>query len=123
MRKQKVTFDAVRAIGLRLPDVEEGTMYGSPALKVRGNLLACLAVHKSAEPDTLAVRIDFGERDDLVDADPKTYYLTEHYVDYPVVPYGWPVFAPMRSATSRRGLAIRECQKAGAESPTARPRR
>jgi hypothetical protein len=52
---------------------------------VRGNLLACLAVHKSAEPDTLAVRIDFSERDELIDADPKTYYLTGHYVDYPVV--------------------------------------
>jgi hypothetical protein len=85
MRKQKITFDAVRSVGLRLPDVEEGTMYGSPALKLRGNLLACLAVHKSAEPDTLAVRIDFSERDELIEADPKTYYLTEHYVDYPVV--------------------------------------
>ena len=40
---------------------------------------------QSAEPDTLAVRIDFGERDELIDADPRTYYLTEHYVDYPVV--------------------------------------
>jgi hypothetical protein len=85
MRKRKVTFDAIRRIGLRLPDVEEGTMYGSPALKLRGKLLTCLAVHKSAEPDTLAVRIDFSERDQLIDADPKTYYLTEHYVDYPVV--------------------------------------
>jgi hypothetical protein len=73
MRGQKATFDAVRRIGLRLPGVEEGTMYGSPALKVRGNLLACLAVHKSAEPDTLAVRIDFGDRDELIDANPKTY--------------------------------------------------
>jgi hypothetical protein len=85
IKGRKATFDAVRKIGLRLPDVEEGTMYGSPALKVRGKLLACLAVHKSAEPDTLAVRIDFGGRDELIDADPKTYYLTEHYVDYPVV--------------------------------------
>ena len=60
-------------------------MYGSPALKLRGNLLACVAIHKSAEPDTLAVRIDSGERDELIAADPKTYYLTDHYVDYPVV--------------------------------------
>jgi hypothetical protein len=85
IRKQKVTFDDVRRIGLRLPDVGEGTMYGSPALKLRGKLLTCLAVHKSAEPDTLAVRIDFSERDELIEADPKTYYVTEHYVDYPVV--------------------------------------
>jgi hypothetical protein len=42
MPRTKVTFDIVREIGLALPDVEEGTMDGSPALKVRGNLLTCL---------------------------------------------------------------------------------
>jgi hypothetical protein len=68
-----------------LPDVEPGTAYGSPALKVRGQLMTCLAVHKSAEPNTLAVRIGFDERAQLVAADPDTYYLTDHYVDYPVV--------------------------------------
>jgi hypothetical protein len=45
----KVTFGIVREIALALPEVEEGTMYGSPALKVDGKLLACLAIHKSAE--------------------------------------------------------------------------
>jgi hypothetical protein len=38
----KVSFDTVRKIGLALPEVEEGTAYGSPALKVRGSLLACV---------------------------------------------------------------------------------
>jgi hypothetical protein len=85
MSGKKVTFDIVREIGLKLPDVEEGTMYGSPALKVRGNLLTCLAIHKSAEPGTLAVRIDFDQRAGLLDEAPETYYLTEHYVNYPVV--------------------------------------
>jgi hypothetical protein len=42
MPRTKVTFDIVREIGLALPDLEEGTMDGSPALKVRGNLLTCL---------------------------------------------------------------------------------
>jgi hypothetical protein len=81
----KVTFDTVRRIGLELPHVEEGTTYGSPALKLRGKLLTCLAIHKSAEPDTLAVRIDFDQRAELMAADPDTYYLTGHYVNYPVV--------------------------------------
>ena len=36
MPRTRVTFDIVREIGLALPDVKEGTMYGSPALKVRG---------------------------------------------------------------------------------------
>ena len=39
----------------------------------------------SAEPNTLAIRIDFDQRDELIAADPNTYYLTDHYVDYPCV--------------------------------------
>ncbi len=85
MSTTKVTFDIVREIGLALPDVKEGTMYGSPALKVSGELLTCLAIHKSAEPGSLAVRIDFDQRAGLLEEEPETYYLTDHYVDYPVV--------------------------------------
>jgi hypothetical protein len=33
-----IDFDAVRKIGLALPGVEASTAYGSPALKIRGNL-------------------------------------------------------------------------------------
>src|SRR5690349_1024393 len=62
----KITFDTVKKIGLALPGVEEATMYGSPALKLGGKLMACIAVHQSAEPDTLAVRTDFAEREELL---------------------------------------------------------
>jgi hypothetical protein len=68
-----------------LPEVEEGTMHGSPAFKLHGKLLACAAIHKSAEPDTLAVRIPFDLRARLMASYPDTYYLTDHYVNYPVV--------------------------------------
>ena len=85
MPDKGMTFDAVRKIGLKLPHVEEGTTYGSPALKLRGRVLACMAIHKSAEQNSLVVRIDFDQREALVAEDPKTYYLTDHYVDYPAV--------------------------------------
>jgi hypothetical protein len=85
MPGKKVTFESVREIGLGLPDVEEGTMYGSPALKLGGRLLACMAVHKSAEPESLVVRTDFEERAALLAEEPETYYLTDHYVNHPVV--------------------------------------
>lgn len=85
MAKNRDRFNAVRTAARGLPDVEESTAYGSPALKIRGKLLTCLAVHKSAEPDSLVVRIEVEERDDLIAADPMTYYLTDHYVDYPCV--------------------------------------
>jgi hypothetical protein len=68
-----------------LPEVEEGTIHGSPAFRVRGKLLACAPIHKSAEPDSLAVRIPFDLRADLIASDPDSYYLTDHYVNYPVV--------------------------------------
>lgn len=84
-RKTKIDFDAVRQIGRSLTGVEEGTVYGSPALKVRGRMFACLAIHRSAEPDTLALRIGYDQRDGLIAANPDTYYLTPHYVNYPVV--------------------------------------
>ena len=80
-----MTFKTVREIGFKLPDVEEGTMYGAPALKVRGEMFVCMASHKSAEPNTLAVRMDFAQRDALIEEDPETYYLKEHYVNYPCV--------------------------------------
>jgi hypothetical protein len=80
-----VTFTTVRNIGRSLPEVEEGTAYGTPALKLRGKLLACVASHSSAEPNTLAVRIDFATRDELIEAEPEIYYLKDHYVDYACV--------------------------------------
>ena len=81
----KINFDLVREIALALPGVEESTTYGAPCVKVRGKLLACPAIHRSAEPNTLSVKIDFDQRDELIDADPNLYYLKDHYVNYPVV--------------------------------------
>ena len=84
-KKTAVTFDTARKLALALPGVETGTAYGSPAVKVNGKMFACMAIHRSAEPNTLAVRIPFADRDELLAAEPDTYYLTEHYVNYPVV--------------------------------------
>lgn len=78
-------FKLVESIGRTLPDVEVTTTWGQPALKVRGRMFVCIASHKSAEPDTLVVMMDFAARDALVDEDPDTYYLKEHYVGYPCV--------------------------------------
>jgi hypothetical protein len=83
--KRKSRFEDVEAIGRTLPDVEVSTAYGKPALKVQGKMFACLPSHKSAEPDSLVVRLEFGARDALIEEDPGTYYLKEHYVGYPCV--------------------------------------
>jgi hypothetical protein len=81
----KVSFDTVRKVALELPGVEEGMTYGTPAFKLNGNLMACRAINKSAEPNSLAVRIDMEQRDALIAEAPDTYYTTGHYVNYPVV--------------------------------------
>jgi len=87
-RKSKIDFDTVRKIGLTLPGVEEGTAYGSPALKVRGQLLACIPVNPSSEPNSLAVRMNFDDRTELLEADPEVYYVTDHYLGYDAVLVG-----------------------------------
>jgi len=79
------SFKTVEAIGRKLPGVEVTTTYGQPALKVRGKMIACMAANKAAEPNTLAVMIEFADRDALIEDDPDTYYLKDHYLNYPCV--------------------------------------
>ena len=77
-----ITFDTVAQIALSLPGVEKSIAYGVPALKVHGQLLACIPANPSAEPGSLLVRVDFDERAELLAGDPAVYYLTDHYVNY-----------------------------------------
>jgi hypothetical protein len=58
---------------------------GSVGAEVRGKMFACVAINKSAEPNSMVVRMDIAQRDLLIEEDPATYYLTDHYVDYPCV--------------------------------------
>ena len=78
-------FESVRKIGLEFPGVEPGTMFGAPALKVRGKLLACIPSHRSAEPGSLVVCVDFADRAALLSEAPDIYYVTDHYIGYPSV--------------------------------------
>jgi len=80
-----IDFDTVREVGLGFPGVEERTAYGAPALKVRGKLLACVPTNRSAEPGSLAVRVAFDDRAELLAAAPDVYYVTDHYLNYNAV--------------------------------------
>jgi hypothetical protein len=80
-----LTFDTVRELGGALPDVVDGTAYGAPALKLRGKLLACLATNKSADANSILVRIDLEQRAELLRQDPNVYYITDHYAPHPAV--------------------------------------
>jgi len=74
-----VSFETARQLALALPEVEEGTSYGTPAFKVKKKLIARLR----EDGDSLVVRIDLLKRDILMNAEPKTFYITEHYQNYP----------------------------------------
>jgi hypothetical protein len=84
-KRRGLTFAAVEAIGRAIPDVEVTIAWGQPALKVHGKMFACMASHKSAEPSSLVVMMAFADRDALVEDDPATYYLKEHYLNHPCV--------------------------------------
>lgn len=42
--------------------------------------MACIPTHRSAEPGSLVVCVDFNDRAALLAEAPGTYYVTEHYV-------------------------------------------
>jgi hypothetical protein len=77
-----MTFDDVRAIALRWPDVEDGTSSGTPALKVRKKLL----VRLKEDGDSLVMPgVPQDERAMLIERRPRIFYFTDHYRDYPMV--------------------------------------
>lgn len=68
-------------MALSLEGVEEGTSYGTAAFKARGRLIARL----KEDGESLVVGTTFEERQEMIAADPETYYLTDHYRHYPWV--------------------------------------
>jgi hypothetical protein len=79
-------FDIVKELGCSLPNVEATTRYdGSPVLKAHSVFMAGLAMHASAEPDTLVVRAELEDREGFLEDAPDTYYVTDYYRRYPVV--------------------------------------
>jgi hypothetical protein len=78
-------FQTVRSIGAGLPDVKDASGSRGTALKIKGRLLACEAIHKSAEPNSLMVRISPKRREALLAQNSEVYYLTDHYAPYPAI--------------------------------------
>jgi hypothetical protein len=76
-----ISFDTVREIAGGLSGAVEGTSYGTPAFHVGKTLF----VRQHQDGVSLVVRIDPEERAVRVAADPKTYSVTDHYVNYPFV--------------------------------------
>jgi hypothetical protein len=84
-RTTRDPFEKVRKAASDIPSVTEGTSWGAPALKIRGKMFCCRPTHRSAEPRSLVVRLQFIDRDFLLQSRPDIYYVKPHYVDYPCV--------------------------------------
>jgi hypothetical protein len=79
-RSQPVTYDTVRRMALTFPNVEEGTSYKTPALKVKGKLF--VRWRTEADPDTIVLKMPLDQREELMAGDPETYFITDHYRNY-----------------------------------------
>jgi len=76
-----MTFKNVRKMALSIEGVEESMSYGTAAFKIRGKLIARL----KEDGESLVVGTTFEERDEMIAAEPETYYITDHYLNYPWV--------------------------------------
>jgi hypothetical protein len=75
-------YRRVCAMALDLPGVEESTSYGTPSLKVKGKIMARL---RTEAEGALALRCDFLDRQILLQAHPRVFFVTDHYLNYPMV--------------------------------------
>lgn len=80
-QRRGVTWPQVCQLALRLPGVERGTSYGTPSLHVRKKFLARL----KEDGETVAIRVDFADRDVLIELDPEAFYVTDHHVGHPAM--------------------------------------
>jgi hypothetical protein len=72
----------VCAIAQALPGVEVFTSYGTPCLKVKGKFMSRL---RTEAEGALALRCDFLDRQILLQADPRAFFVTDHYLNYPMI--------------------------------------
>ena len=80
--RMAISFDEVVDAARHLPGIEVGTSYNTPALKVKGKFMGRL---RSEAEGALVLRCELFDREMLMQADAETFFITEHYKDYPAV--------------------------------------
>jgi hypothetical protein len=76
-----VDLPALRRIALAFPGVEEGTAYGTPCFRVRKKFIG-----RTRDGDSVYVLpMGIDERDMLIEAEPETFFVTDHYRAWPYV--------------------------------------
>jgi hypothetical protein len=81
MANRKLSLPAIRRVALSFPGVEEATSYGTPAFRLGKKLLVRL--HQDGR--SLVLKVGDATRVHLLQADPDTFFVTDHYRGYPYV--------------------------------------
>ncbi|MEJ0027748.1 MAG: MmcQ/YjbR family DNA-binding protein [Rhizomicrobium sp.] len=77
-----VTKADLKRIALSFPGAREEPSYGRPAFKIEKKFFTRLR----REDDSIVWVVDsIDERDHLLEMDPKTYFITDHYKNHPSV--------------------------------------
>ena len=66
----------------KLPDVVEGRSYGMPSFLLNGRFLARF---RDGDKVLVIQLATIGERDVLMELDPRAFFFTDHYRNYPAV--------------------------------------
>ena len=74
------TWETVKDIAPRLPEVVESTWFRTPAFKVRKKSFVRLK-----EKDVIVVLVDLEEKEILLRAHPERFFTTPHYDGYPAM--------------------------------------
>ena len=81
MVSRKLSLPAIRRVLSAIAGLEEGTSYRTPAWRHRGRMLARL--HQDGE--SIVLKVGDATRDHLLQADPQTFFVTDHYLGHPMV--------------------------------------
>ena len=77
-----LTKAQLRKIALSFPEANEKLSYGKPSFFIAKKFFT----RHRAEDDSIVLIVDsIDERDMMMEADPKTFFITDHYKDYPSV--------------------------------------
>jgi hypothetical protein len=77
-----ITKAQLKKIALSFPEAHEKSAYGNPAFFIAKKFFTR---HRS-EDDSIVLIVDsIDERDMMMEADPRTFFITDHYKDYPSV--------------------------------------
>lgn len=77
-----VTPAQFKKIALSFPETSEKSSYGNPAVFVAKKFFTR---HRKDDNSLVFIVADMHTRDMMLELDPKTYFITDHYKDYPSV--------------------------------------